>query len=199
MLYFSLFLAGYLILLTPGPVFVANLSLISREGRLKGLQLMAGAFIGDALWLALTCLTLIESDLLPPTLFNILAIICGSYIIYLAYKIYKSASLEHGNITFKRPFIDGLMLGVFHPKSYAAFLAIFSALALEHMEYVTWGDFPVIFLFGAIGFIASYATVLFFAGFKVIKSFYNNNFKYLSYLFATIFVYFGVTLIIGIF
>jgi len=160
---------------------------------------MAGAFIGDTLWLGFTCLSLIEANRLPPLLFKGLAIVCGSYIIYLAYKIYQGAKSENKATTFKRPFMDGLMLGILHPKSYAAFLAIFSALALEHMGDVTWKDFPVIFFFGALGFIASYATVLLFAGFKVVKDFYNKNFKNLSYLFALVFVYFGLSLIIGIF
>jgi len=199
MLYLNLFLAGYLIILTPGPVFVANLSLISREGRFKGLQLMSGALIGDMLWLSLTVLTLIESRLLPPLLFKGLAIVCGLYITYLAYKIYNAARLENEVRIFTKPFVDGLLLGLLNPKSYAAFLAIFSAMVLKHIDSLSWADFPAIFLFGVLGFIASYGTVLFFAGFKVVKDFYSNNFKNLSYLFATIFVYFGVTLIIGVF
>ncbi len=197
-LYFNLFLAGYLMLLTPGPIFVANLSLISREGRLKGFQLMSGALIGDMLWLALTFLSLIESDLLPPILFKGLAVVCGLYIMHLGYKVYKAANLKNEARIFKKPFVDGLLLGILHPKSYPAFLAIFSALIFKHIDSLTWADFPAMFLFGTLGFIASYGTTLFFAGFKPVKDFYNNNFKYLSYFFAFIFIYFGVSLIIGI-
>ena len=199
MLYFNLFLAGFLMLLTPGPVFVANIALISQEGRLKGLQLMSGAIIGDILWLFLTCLFIIETNRLPETLFNIFAVICGIYILYLAYRIYQGGKHEHKARIFKRPFIDGLMLGIFNPKSYPVFVALFSALVLDFISQMTWVDFPAIFFFSLLGFIAAYALVLITAGFKAVKDFYSKNFKHFSYLFAAIFVYFGVTLIIGIF
>lgn len=195
MLYFNLFLAGFLILLTPGPVFVANLSLISTQGRLKGFQFMSGAFIGDALWFFLVCLSFIKANLLPDIFFNGLGLLCGFYIIYLGYLIYKSARNNSDVRVFKRPFIDGLLLGILHPKSYAAFLAIFSVMVFNHLDKVTWADFPAIFASGLAGFIAAYAVVLLFAGFPLIKNFYQSNFQKLSYLFAFIFIYFGASLI----
>lgn len=198
MLYLNVFFAAYIILLTPGPVFLANLSLISTEGRLKGLQLMSGAFIGDAMWLFLVFISLIEADLLPPLFFNTLGLLCGSYIIYLAHRIYQSAKSEKKITAFKRPFIDGLLLGILHPKSYPAFLAIFSAMTFKYLQDVSWGDVPAIYLCGLLGFIASYMTVLFFAGIPVVKNFYQNNVVKLSYLFAAIFTYFGLSLIWGV-
>lgn len=195
MLYLNVFFAGFLILLTPGPVFIANLSLISNEGRLKGLQLMLGALIGDALWFFLVCLSFVQANLLSPIVFNALGIACGSYIIYLAYRIYKSAQSNNAVPMFKRPFVDGLMLGILHPKSYIAFLAIFSVMVFNHISDVTWQDLPAIFASGLAGFIAAYGVVLLFAGFKPVKNFYKKNFKILSYLFSIIFVYFGLLLI----
>ena len=195
MLYLNIFFVAYILLLTPGPIFLANLSLISTEGRFKGLQLMSGALIGDAMWLFLVFVSLIEADLLPPLFFNGLGIICGLYIIYLAFRIYKSAKSENKIRTFKRPFIDGLLLGVLHPKSYPVFLAIFSAMTFNYLEDVSWGDVPAIFFCGLLGFIASYLTALFFAGIPFVKNFYQNNIQNLSYLFAAIFVYFGISLI----
>lgn len=195
MLYFNIFMAGFLILLTPGPVFVANLSLISTQGRFKGLQLMSGALIGDALWFFLVCLSFIQANLLPDSFFNGIGLLCGLYIIYLGYLIYKSAHNKNEIRTFKRPFIDGLLLGILHPKSYAAFLAIFSVMVFNHLESVTWIDLPTIFAAGLLGFIAAYAVVLLFAGFPFVKNFYQRNFQKLSYLFAIIFIYFGASLI----
>ncbi len=195
MLYLNVFIAGFLILLTPGPVFVANLSLISTQGRLKGLQLMSGAFIGDALWFFLVCLSFIKANLLPDIFFNGLGLLCGLYIIYLGYLIYKSAKNKTQIQAFKRPFIDGLLLGILHPKSYAAFLAIFSVMVFNYLDSVTWADFFPIFLSGLLGFICAYGVVLLFAGFPIVKNFYQANFQKLSYLFAVIFIYFGFSLI----
>lgn len=195
MLYFNVFLVAYVILLTPGPVFLANLALISTEGRLKGLQLMSGAFVGDMFWLFLVFVSLIEADLLPPLFFKSLGLVCGSYIIYLAYRIYKGAQSESKIQTFKRPFIDGLLLGILHPKSFPVFLAVFSSVVFKYLKDISWIDLPLILLFGLLGFIASYLTVLFFAGIPLIKNFYQNNVERLSYLFAMVFVYFGVSLL----
>ena len=155
---------------------------------------MSGAFIGDALWLFLVFTSLIEADLLPPIFFKGLGIVCGSYIIYLAYRIYQGAKQESKVQTFKRPFFDGLMLGILHPKSYPVFLAVFSAVVYKHLQDVSWLDLPLILFFGLLGFVFSYMTVLFFAGIPMVKNFYQNNVEKLSYLFAAIFVYFGLTL-----
>ena len=165
-------------LLTPGPVFIANIALISQEGRLKGLQLMSGALMGDILWLFLTCLFIIEANRLPESLFNILAVICGLYILYLAYKIYQGGKDKHKARIFKRPFIDGLMLGVLNPKSYPVFVAVFSTMVFEYISGMTWNDFPAIFFFSLLGFIVAYTFILLTAGFQTIKNFYSNNFKH---------------------
>jgi len=53
-LYISLFIAGVIIIITPGPFFVASISLISERGRIEGLKLISGALLGDAFWLFLT-------------------------------------------------------------------------------------------------------------------------------------------------
>ena len=199
MLYFNLFLAGFIMIMTPGPVFVANIALISQKGRIEGAKLMAGATIGDMLWLLLTCLFIIEANRLPDLLFNVFAIICGVYILYLAFRIFEGAKNKQKARVFNRPFVDGLMLGVFNPKSYPVFVAVFSALVFDYISQMKWADFPSIFIFSLLGFIVAYGLILTLAGFKSIKDFYNKNFKYFSYLFSAIFVYFGLSLIIGIF
>ena len=195
MLYFSLFLAGTIIILTPGPVFIASISLIAERGRIEGLKLISGALLGDSVWLFLTFLFFIEANRLPDTFFPILAIACALYIFYLGYKLFKHAKDIDQNKVFNKPFKDGLMVGLLNPKTYPVNIAIFSALVFEYLDSMTWADFPIVFLFATLGFLSGYLFINFTAGFTFIKDFYKKHISYFSYLFSAVFVYFGLTLL----
>ncbi|MEM8833147.1 MAG: LysE family transporter [Pseudomonadota bacterium] len=195
MLAFNLFLAGVIIILTPGPVFVASISLISERGRLEGLKLISGALIGDAFWLFLTFLFFIEASRLPDYFFPVLAICCAFYIFYLAYKLYAHAKDKIKNKVFKKPFYDGLAVGLLNPKTYPVNIAIFSALIYDYIETMTWGDFPFVFAVAMFGFFSGYLIINLIAGFSKIKDFYKQHLSGFSYLFSAIFVYFGIMLI----
>jgi len=195
MLALSLFIAGVIIIITPGPVFVASISLISERGRLEGLKLILGALMGDAFWLFLTFLFFIESNRLPEYVFPILAIICGMYIFYLAYKLYAHAKDTIKNKIFNRPFVDGLAVGFLNPKTYPVNIAIFSALIYDYIETMTWANFPFVFMVSMLGFMIGYLIINLIAGFDPIKRFYKKHLRYFSYLFAAIFVYFGLMII----
>ena len=87
------------------------------------------------------------------------------------------------------------MVGLLNPKTYPVNIAIFSALVFDYLEDMSWADFPSIFLFATLGFSGGYLFINFIAGVKGVKNFYKNHVRHFSYLFAAIFVYFGIVLI----
>ena len=195
MLYISLFIAGVIIIITPGPFFVASISLISERGRIEGLKLISGALLGDAFWLFLTFVFFIEASRLPSLFFPILATLCALYIFYLAYKLFAHAKDAVKNKIFDKPFYDGLAVGFLNPKTYPVNIAIFSALVFDFLENMSWEDFPTIFFFSMLGFVAGYLFVNLIAGVNGVKNFYKRNLPFFSYLFSAVFLYFGITLI----
>ena len=49
-LYLNLFVAAFIYIITPGPVFLAIITLVSEKGRLQGIKLVSGAIFGCMLW-----------------------------------------------------------------------------------------------------------------------------------------------------
>ncbi len=199
MLYISLFIAGFILILTPGPVFMANITLVAQKGRLEALKLSSGALLGDLFWLALVFISFVKANDFPPIIFNGLSLLCGAYIIYLAYKIYAHAKDPVANEIFENPFKDGIVVGFLNPKSYPVMAAIFAAPIYANINNFSWADLPFLLLISGLGFIASYALAIFIIGFPPIKSFYKRYATQFSYAFAAIFCYFGVSLLLKVF
>lgn len=199
MLYISLFIAGFILILTPGPVFMANITLIAEKGRMESVKLSSGALFGDAFWLFLTFLFLIEANRFPEWLFTSLALACGAYIIYLSYKIYAHAKDAIKNKIFENPIRDGLVIGFLNPKSYPVMVAIFSVPLIDYLDTLSWSNVTPLFIASLMGFIASYGFLIITAGFPVIKNFYKSHITKFSYGFAAIFFYFGTALIWEVF
>ena len=197
-LYLSLFVAAVIYIITPGPVFLAIITLVSDRGRFEGLKLISGAIFGCMVWLFLTCLFFIEANRLPYWFFDFLAISCALYLFFLAYRMFMRAKDIAKNKIFERPFRDGLIIGFLNPKSYPVMISVFSALVFSNIENMSWGDFPSIFLFAVMGFAAGYLFVVYTAGIKIIKNFYKEHIKSLSYAFSGIFAYFGLMLLMEI-
>ena len=76
----------------------------------------------------------------------------ASFIIYMAYKIYRStASLELSNKNLPA-FMDGVLLQILNPKAWAACLAGVSA-------FNTVGNFSELFLFITIYFVTCFVGI----------------------------------------
>jgi threonine/homoserine/homoserine lactone efflux protein len=194
----GLLFAGFVYIVTPGPVFLAIISLVSDKGKSIGFRFVAGAIFGCMVWLTFTCASLIEADKLPDELFILLALACASYLFFLGGKMLARSVKNERKVIFEKPFIDGFMLALLNPKSYPVMTSVFGGIAIHYVDLMQWTNFPEIFLFSVLGFALGYAFMVLMASFKAIKKIYTNNLRIVSMCFGLIFMYFGVNLILGV-
>lgn len=199
-LYFlKIVLAGFVYIVTPGPVFLSIISLVSEQGRIQGLKLISGAIIGCMIWLSFTVASMIESDRLPEVLFSIIATLSSSYLFWLGFRMFKNANKRAKNRVFEKPFLDGFALGFLNPKSYPVMLSVFSALLLQRYQPIEWSAFPSFFVFAVIGFLLGYLFMVTTAGVKTFSSFYIKNIHIFSYAFGVLYIGFGAHLLLNTF
>ncbi len=194
----TLFLAGFIYLITPGPVFISILSLVSSRGRITGTKLVFGAFFGCIMWLAFSIFSLIAADRLPELPFLILAFISALYLFYLGTRMMiKSVHIDQA--VFSAPFRDGFFLALFNPKSYPVFIAVLGSVMSQYENLFSPEFFIPIFIYTLCGIIAGYAFMIFVSGFSFLRSFFIKYVRQISVLFGLIFYYFGASLLWGVF
>ena len=194
----ALLFAGFVYIVTPGPVFLAIISLVSDKGKTTGFKFVTGAIFGCMVWLAFTCASLIEADKLPDELFILLALACASYLFFLGSKMLIRSVKNERKVIFEKPFRDGLLLALLNPKSYPVMTSVFGGIAIYYVDLMNWSKFLEIFLFSVLGFALGYGFMVLMASFQTIKKIYTKNLCIVSMCFGLIFVYFGVILILGI-
>jgi len=192
----ALVLAGVLYIITPGPVFLAIISLVSEQNRKAGLKFIFGAIFGCAIWITITITTIIEAENLPKELFITITVLCSSYLFYLGYKMITKSLKNNPDLIFKKPIKDGFVLALFNPKSYPVMASIFGSISFQYTENIQWESFFDIFTFSVFGFALGYLFMIFMASVKIIKKIYSNNIRVVSSLFGVVFIYFGVTLLL---
>ncbi len=192
------FIAGFVYIVSPGPVFLAILSIVSEKGRRSGVSFAAGAFFGDIVWLLLTFLFLIGASRVPELVLMILSGACAFYLFWLGYKMITAARSSGSGRIFPHPFKNGVTLGVLNPKSYPVLISVFSALVLYESNWLSFHNLPMLMSFSCIGFIAGYGVMIAVAGFRPVKSIYVKNLKAFSIVFGLVFIGFGIKLLTGI-
>ncbi len=75
-------------------------------------------------------------------------------------------------------------------------LSVFSALILSHGEAMSWANFPAFFLLATSGMILAYILLITVFGFKIFKRFYQRFSSPITYLFAVMYLGFGLNLIV---
>jgi threonine efflux protein len=197
--FLNIFLAGFIYIFTPGPVFLSIFALVSEQGRVKGYQLISGSMIGTSLWLCFTIISFIEADRLPPALFLALAILASSYLFWLGFRMFFRVFSRSDVRVFKKPFVDGLLLGCLNPKSYPVMLSVFSALILQRGHDLTWNDFPAFFLTALSSFIIAEIILVAIAGIKPLSKMFVNHISQVSCVFGIIYIVFGISLLTNTF
>ncbi|NQW00451.1 MAG: LysE family translocator [Rhodospirillales bacterium] len=120
-------------LLTPGPNILAVVGTSMAVDRRSGMALAVGVAVGTLLWALLTVIGLSAFLAAFASAFFMLKIAGGLYLLWLAYKIFRSASasspLEFSTTPGNRPqalgyMLRGLLIQMSNPKAALAWFAI---------------------------------------------------------------------------
>ncbi|GAB3685086.1 LysE family translocator [Salinisphaera aquimarina] len=134
----SLVLTAALVLGSPGPAPVALAASSATFGLRRSLPFYGGIMTGLALAALASAAGLGALFSHFPNVRRVLETVAALYIVYLAYRIATaSPPTDPSNAGGAPSFRDGLLLNVINPKSYAAFLAIFSQSILP-VESTLW-------------------------------------------------------------
>ena len=113
---------------SPGPSIACLLAVGRAETVLVGLRYLTGMLIGLATAAAVCAAGIVSSREALPSLFKVLGIVAGIYLVYLAYKI---ATAPVGAVRTKRrlpsTFWHGMIVGLSNPKAYVVFISLFAS------------------------------------------------------------------------
>ncbi|MEM6499532.1 MAG: LysE family transporter [Pseudomonadota bacterium] len=141
LLAYSVFLVS---ILSPGPNILAIMGTSMAVGRASGLALALGVATGSMIWATLTALGLTAVIASFAILLTAIKIVGGLFLLWLAYKAFKSAASPHDidaqaadqHASFSGYFLKGLTVQMTNPKAALAWVAIIS-LGLK-VDAPTW-------------------------------------------------------------
>lgn len=121
-------------LLSPGPNVMAVIGTAMSSGRRQGMALAAGVSAGSALWALATAAGLSSLLAAYAGALTVIKIIGGVYLLWLAYKAFRSAAtagdlearIPAGDPGLFRLFLRGLTVQISNPKAALTWIAIMS-------------------------------------------------------------------------
>ncbi len=107
-----------LAILTPGPSIIAAVQTAFRHGRQRALPFALGLATGASLWCLLALAGLAVIFRLHPTLFSVLKIFGGFYLLWFAAALWRAARkpLPEASSAKSRGFMGGIALNLSNPK-----------------------------------------------------------------------------------
>ncbi|MGE7369519.1 LysE family translocator [Neorhizobium sp. NPDC001467] len=129
------YIAYLIAVLSPGPANFAIIGTAISQGRRAGLVLALGIFCGSLTWGVSAALGLAALLRTYAVALEIIKVIGGLYLIYLAFKAYKSARMPHAvpaggtahtNCSARQLWLRGYAIHITNPKAIFAWLAIMS-------------------------------------------------------------------------
>lgn len=185
-------LAGLAYVISPGPAFLAVFALAAAEGRRPAVQFLLGHLAGDVFWSALAIAALVGANRLGPTLFDLLGLGCGAYLIYLGIRaLLTRRESDPQPIGSRRPALTGVIFGLTNPKAYPVATAMFAAIALPYAGTLTWSDGPTLLLAAVVGFVPGYTLIVFAAGLERVRRFFTRHGLIVTRIVGALFVAFG--------
>ncbi|MFA7415131.1 MAG: LysE family translocator [Rhizobium sp.] len=123
--------------LSPGPAVMAIVSTSISEGRRSGLAMAIGVFAGSLTWAMAASIGLAALLMHYASVLQVVKIVGGLYLLYLAYKALRSASRPDTALqlatadavparSLKRTFLLGYAIHLTNPKAIFAWVAIIS-------------------------------------------------------------------------
>jgi threonine/homoserine/homoserine lactone efflux protein len=187
-------LAGAAYTLAPGPAFLALLGIGASRGRRAGALFLGGHFCGDVLWASLSLTAIIGAREIGSLIFDVLGLICGSYLFWLGVRSATARREADGTVTTepKRPLLRGLAFGLSNPKAYPVAVAMFTALLARHADALDWRAFAPLLAAACLGFIAADIVLISLIGAGVVRRFYRRHALWVTRVSGVLFIAFGV-------
>lgn len=131
----------------PGPGIMALLGTALGRGFKPAFAMLLGITLGDLTWLTLAILGLAAVSELYADIFLVAKLIGAAYLLYLAYRFWKSSDAPHASEAVNKSGIFALMLNGYvvclsNPKPILFYLAL--APVLLDMSAITLADYVVI-------------------------------------------------------
>jgi|SRR5271170_1569593 threonine/homoserine/homoserine lactone efflux protein len=184
--------AAFLYVASPGPAFLALFTLAAAKGRKAGAWFISGHLVGDITWGALAFAAIIGASRIGPTLFELLGLGCGVYLIYLGFKaVTTKKGAGAPAVGSRRPLIAGMAFGLTNPKAYPVAVAMFTAIAAPFADSLTFDDAPKLMVAAFAGFLAGDLTLIFAAGLPAVRRFFLNHGVIVTRVVGTLFIAFG--------
>jgi threonine/homoserine/homoserine lactone efflux protein len=185
--------AAGIVTLTPGPGLLAFLTLGASQGRRDGAYFLAGHLAGDISWAIAALITLVGAQLVAPWVFDILALFCGCYLLYLGLRaLLARRSPEGQQRRIERPLLRGLTFGLSNPKSYPVTLAVFAGLLANAIGGLTLAETPVLLLACLAGFLTADVILAYVVGLAGVQTFYRRYQAIIVRLTGLMFIAFAV-------
>ncbi len=186
------FAAGFIYGISPGPAVLALFTLTAISGRSFGARFIGAHLLGDTLWCALAILAIVGVSQLGHTLFEVLGVICGLYLIWLGWQaIGNPGDDTSAPIGAINPARTGLLFGLTNPKAYPVALAMFTALTAPFAKSLTWADAPAFMGVAMVGFVLAYALLLWMAGWAPVRHIFTRWHRPITRVHGAMFIAFG--------
>ncbi len=181
---------AFITAITPGPNNIMSMSNAGRHGFLKALPFNMGVLGGlSIVMIVCTLLSSFFSSLVPAIEFPML-VIGAIYMLYLAYKTFKSSGEISDNYA-KSGFASGLLLQFINPKIYIYCIVSMQAYILPFYDDEILPLILFALLLAFIGFICT----LLWSGFgSVFKLLFSNYAKTTNTIMALLLVYCAISL-----
>lgn len=175
---------------TPGPNNIMSMSNAGRQGFKKTLPFNLGIWIGFSIVMLICTFFCNTLSTLLPKIKTPMLLIGAAYILYLAWKTFKSSSVieedeRHGN------FFSGLILQFVNPKIYIYCIVSMEAYILPHYQ----GEWNMLIFFSLLlAFIGFAFTILWSLFGSVFKMLFSKYAKITNTIMALLLVYCAVSL-----
>ncbi|HQT79186.1 MAG: lysine transporter LysE [Rhodospirillales bacterium 20-64-7] len=186
-------LAGAAYTLAPGPAFLALLGIGASKGRRAGAAFLCGHFAGDVLWASLSLTAVIGARTIGTLFFDLLGLLCGTYLCWLGFKSATARRGADGAITTepRRALLRGLAFGLSNPKAYPVAVAMFTALLAQYARTLSWSAFPSLLAAACVGFITADIILVSVIGAGVVRRFYRRHALWVTRVSGVLFLGFG--------
>lgn len=193
------FSAGFIYGIAPGPAVLALFTLTAISGRAHGARFISAHLLGDTLWCALAIMAIVGVSQLGHTLFDVLGVVCGVYLIWLGWQAIRQPGDGTGNpIGAVNPARTGLFFGLTNPKAYPVAVAMFTALTAPFVQDLTWADAPAFMGVAMIGFVLAYALLLWMAGWAPVRQVFARYHRPITRVTGAMFIAFGAKSVLDV-